>query len=334
MPDQRGPVFTVPDWVAVPPFLAPHLAARNSATLADLPYEVTVALHFSNGGGVYTATDKRTGERVILKEARPHAGLAADGSDAVARLRRERDRLTRLSGLGIAPAVRGYFEAGGHHFLAEELIEGMPLNAAFAERYPLARPGADPAAAAAYAGWAVRICAAAESAARRMHERGVVFNDLHMFNIMVRPDDSVAFIDFAAAAELDAAAAGVGLTALLSRLGGYGTDVDPAALSAGERQLIALTRAYLSAAPFVILDEAACHLDPAAEETAECAFARGGGTLIVIAHRITSALRARRVLVLDGTRARAGDHVTLLAESAMYRDLVGYWAGSAAPRAG
>ena len=35
-----------------------------------------------------------------------------------------------------------------------------------------------------------------------MHERGVVFNDLHMFNIMVRPDDTVAFIDFEAASDI------------------------------------------------------------------------------------------------------------------------------------
>ena len=125
--------------------------------------------------------------------------------------------------------------------------------------------------------------------------------------------------------ELDAAVRAIGLTALLTRLGGYDAELDPGALSAGERQLIALTRAYLSAASVVILDEAACHLDPAAEQIAEDAFARRGGTLIVIAHRITSALRARRILVLDGTRAHAGDHVKVLGDSAMYRDLVGYW---------
>jgi len=126
-------------------------------------------------------------------------------------------------------------------------------------------------------------------------------------------------------AELHTAARAIGLTGLLSRLGGFDAPVDPLTLSAGERQLIALTRAYLSAARVVILDEAACHLDPAAEQIAEEAFARRGGTLIVIAHRITSALRARRILVLDGTRAHEGDHIKVLGDSAMYRDLVGYW---------
>ncbi len=137
----------------------------------------------------------------------------------------------------------------------------------------------------------------------------------------------------AARTELDVAADAVGLTPLVSRLGGYDAPVNPAALSAGERQLIALTRAYLSPAPVAILDEATCHLDPAAEERAEAAFARREGTLIVIAHRITSALRARRVLVLDGIRAQAGDHESLLAGSAMYRDLFGHWNESRRPEA-
>jgi len=146
-----------------------------------------------------------------------------------------------------------------------------------------------------------------------------------------------AAADKPSAAELDAAAEAVGLSGLVSRLGGHQAIVNPAALSAGERQLIALTRAYLSPAPIAILDEATCHLDPAAEGQAEAAFASRHGTLIVVAHRITSALRAQRVLVLDGNRAQAGDHASLLATSAMYQDLVGYWSvtsGSADVRLG
>ena len=202
VPDPRSPVFTVPPWVPLPDFLAPHLAARNSMTIEGLPYDVEQALHFSNGGGVYAAVDKRTGERVILKEARPHAGLAADGSDAVARLRREHDFLRRLSGLGLAPEVRGYFEIGEHHFLAEEFIEGQPLNSCYADRYPLMTAEPDPAKIAAYTTWALQICARVEHAADVMHERGVIFNDLHMFNIMIRPDDTVALIDFEAASHI------------------------------------------------------------------------------------------------------------------------------------
>jgi ATP-binding cassette, subfamily C, bacterial len=49
---------------------------------------------------------------------------------------------------------------------------------------------------------------------------------------------------------------------------------------------------------------------------------------VVIAHRMSSALRARRVLVLDGDRADIGTHESLLSRSVLYRDLAGYWEGT------
>ncbi|MFH0244555.1 ATP-binding cassette domain-containing protein [Streptomyces sp. HK10] len=122
-----------------------------------------------------------------------------------------------------------------------------------------------------------------------------------------------------------ASVAAVGLGPLAAGLGGLDAVVDPAALSQGERQLIALCRAHLSPAPLVLLDEATCHLDPEAEARAERAFADRPGTLVVIAHRISSAHRADRVLVMDGARATAGSHRELLGRSPLYRDLVGRW---------
>ncbi|MGW2958526.1 ATP-binding cassette domain-containing protein [Streptomyces sp. NPDC001220] len=123
--------------------------------------------------------------------------------------------------------------------------------------------------------------------------------------------------------ELLAAAEAVGLTPLLDRCGGPDAPVHPAELSAGERQLIALTRAYLSPAPLALLDEATCHLDPEAEARAERAFARRpGGSLVVVAHRISSAGRAERILVMDGPRTAYGTHEELLRTCALYQDLV------------
>ncbi|MFI2607402.1 ATP-binding cassette domain-containing protein [Kitasatospora sp. NPDC018619] len=125
--------------------------------------------------------------------------------------------------------------------------------------------------------------------------------------------------------DLDRAVAAVGLERLVDRLGGYRAEVVPAALSAGERQQIALARAYLSPAGLAILDEATCHLDPVAEARAEEAFIDRPGSLLVIAHRMSSALRADRVLVMDGTDAVVGGHGELLAKSGLYRDLTGHW---------
>jgi ATP-binding cassette subfamily C protein len=126
--------------------------------------------------------------------------------------------------------------------------------------------------------------------------------------------------------ELAAAAAAVG-----ARFGDFDEQLRPDELSAGERQLVALVRAYLSPARLVVLDEATCHLDPAAERTAELAFAARPGTLVVIAHRISSALRADRVLVLDGTGATVGDHDSLVRTCPLYRDLLGQWEAGRTP---
>ncbi|MCA2230235.1 ATP-binding cassette domain-containing protein [Nonomuraea aurantiaca] len=126
--------------------------------------------------------------------------------------------------------------------------------------------------------------------------------------------------------QLDAAVDQLGLRELVGQLGGYDAEIEHIdSLSQGERQLITLARVFLSGAEVVILDEATCHLDSRAEAVVERAFARRSGTLIVIAHRISSAARARRILVLDGIDARIGSHETLLGSSALYADLAGLW---------
>lgn len=117
----------------------------------------------------------------------------------------------------------------------------------------------------------------------------------------------------------------LGLHALLDRLGGPDGMVRPALLSQGERQLVALGRAHLARAPLLILDEATSHLDPAAEARAETALAARAGALVVIAHRLTSARRADRILVVDGARTAHGTSAELLQSSPLYRDLTGTW---------
>ncbi|MFJ7246702.1 ATP-binding cassette domain-containing protein [Kitasatospora sp. NPDC098652] len=121
----------------------------------------------------------------------------------------------------------------------------------------------------------------------------------------------------------------LGADGLVARLGGLaGTLRDPGELSSGERQLLALVRTYLADSPVVVLDEATCQLEAAAEERVERAFAARPGTLVVVAHRISSALRADRVLLLDGGRGLLARHGDLQVLSPFYRELVGHWLGS------
>lgn len=124
---------------------------------------------------------------------------------------------------------------------------------------------------------------------------------------------------------LDAVVDEFGLRPLVRRLGGYDADLgDVDALSHGERQLITLARVHLGPARIIVLDEGTCHLDPVTEARVEAAFAARGDTLVVIAHRMSSAARAQRVLVLDGSTARVGTPDELAQTSPLYADLLGH----------
>ncbi|MFY1655901.1 class III lanthionine synthetase LanKC [Micromonospora sp. WMMD1274] len=200
VPDRRDPVFHVPAWVTLPDFLAPHLAARSATNTDEVPYRIERVIHFSNGGGLYIGRDVRTNTPVVLKEARPHAGLDADGVDAVARLLREASVLRQLADLPQVPKVHDEFALGEHRFLALEYIEGLPLNKALVERYPLIDADATDEDRADYVRWARHIHAQVESVIGAIHDRGLVYGDLHLFNVMIRPDDRITLVDFEVAA--------------------------------------------------------------------------------------------------------------------------------------
>ncbi|MEW1691233.1 ABC transporter ATP-binding protein [Streptomyces sp. NPDC091265] len=122
----------------------------------------------------------------------------------------------------------------------------------------------------------------------------------------------------------------LGLTDVVSAAGGLDADLvhSTSKLSAGERQLIALARVHLSPARVVLLDEATSSLDTESEKRVEEAFARRSDTtLIVVAHRISSALRADRIVLLDGVRCLVDTHDGLLCTSSLYTELVGHWSG-------
>ena len=154
--------------------------------------------------------------------------------------------------------------------------------------------------------------------------RALIPQEAYVFEASVR--ENLGYLrDDVGAAELDTVVDLLGARPLVERMGGYDAVLRADRLSAGERQLVTLVRAYLSPADLVVLDEATCHLDPQAEAVVERAFAERSGTLVVIAHRMSSALRAQRILLLDGTTVTLGSSEELLESSKLYRDLMGHW---------
>jgi ATP-binding cassette subfamily B protein len=99
-------------------------------------------------------------------------------------------------------------------------------------------------------------------------------------------------------------------------------------LSAGERQLIGIARVALADPAVIVLDEATSSLDPATEATVERALAAvvEGRTVIIIAHRLSTAERADRVVVMDGGRVvETASHDELVAQGERYARLWASW---------
>ena len=155
---------------------------------------------------------------------------------------------------------------------------------------------------------------------------GVVPQEAHLFGGTVR--DAIAYgRPDAADAEVEAAARAVGAHEMVAALPlGYLQPVGERGrnLSAGQRQLLALARAELVDPDVLLLDEATASLDLASEArvaAATQALTRRRTTLVV-AHRLTTAARADRIVVLDrGTVVETGPHEALLAADGPYRAL-------------
>ncbi|MFB7181427.1 ABC transporter ATP-binding protein [Streptomyces sp. NPDC056257] len=158
------------------------------------------------------------------------------------------------------------------------------------------------------------------------HRLGVVPQEPYLFPGTVR--DAIAYgRPDASDAEVEAAARAVGAHDMVATLdGGYLHTVAERGrnLSAGQRQLIALARAELVDPDVLLLDEATAALDLATEAQVNQATDRLAGkrTTLVVAHRLTTAARADRVVVMDrGRVVEDGTHAELLARGGRYAEL-------------
>jgi ATP-binding cassette subfamily B protein len=96
-------------------------------------------------------------------------------------------------------------------------------------------------------------------------------------------------------------------------------------LSGGQRQRITIARALIRDPQILIFDEATSALDAKSEQAVQEAIRTlmRGRTVLVIAHRLSTVQTADRIAVLDGGRIAAiGPHLQVLAESALYQELV------------
>lgn len=175
-----------------------------------------------------------------------------------------------------------------------------------------------------------------DASARELRQRitvvpqeGFLFAATLFDNIRIgRPD--------ATEAEVLAALDALGLRRRFEALpGGLGLEVAErgSRLSAGERQLVSLARAALADPAVLVLDEATSSLDPGTEALVERALERlmAGRSVIVIAHRLSTAARSDRVgVVADGGLVELGPHAELVAAGGRYAALYESWVGGLA----
>lgn len=135
---------------------------------------------------------------------------------------------------------------------------------------------------------------------------GVVSQDVHLFGASIR-DNLTLFDESISDEQVRAALTDLDLLDWVDGMSnGLQTELGPSGegLSGGEGQLIALTRLFLRAPDFVLLDEASSRIDPDTEARVTHAIDRllEGRTAVVIAHRLSTVERLDEILVLDGGR--------------------------------
>ena len=152
---------------------------------------------------------------------------------------------------------------------------------------------------------------------------GYVPQEVFLFSGTIRDNIAYGRRDVSDA-EVEAAARAVGAHDLVAGLpGGYLHPISERgrSLSAGQRQLIALARAYLVDPAVLLLDEATSNLDLVTEArvTRAMQVLSSGRTTLLVAHRLPSAAAADRVLVVDrGRVVEEGSHAELLARGGRY----------------
>ncbi|HEY4090690.1 MAG TPA: class III lanthionine synthetase LanKC [Luteibacter sp.] len=202
VPDQRQAFYHVPAWIEEPAFAHGEEPESDTLTLNDGRYEIESALRHTNTGGIYLALDRQTGQKVVIKEARPKTNVDVSGAESLNLLRKEYRLLQKLAGEEIGPRPIDFFEEWEHSFLVEEFLDGMTLrhHAVLHNITRTVQPTKEDVAEFYAAFKPVFI--GLNEVVRRLAANGVVFRDLSPTNVLILKDGRVRLVDFEAASEL------------------------------------------------------------------------------------------------------------------------------------
>lgn len=203
IPDRREPAFSLPPFVKVPEKLMnmeeeKNKLAPSSKALDD--YDIIDAIHFSNGGGVYKAINKQNGQKIILKEGRPGAGLDSRNMDGFKRIEIEYNALKTLKEIPEVVNVYNTFKAWEHNYLVEDEVIGAPINTWVAQHYPFVLNHDN---LQEYKEKALIVSKNLLNAIKKIHKAGIGMGDLSPANVLVSEDNKITLIDFEAAGDVN-----------------------------------------------------------------------------------------------------------------------------------
>jgi serine/threonine protein kinase len=198
VPDVRTPYFYLPENVK-DPFETLDLNYQGELKLKGR-YVIKSHIRSSNSGGVYNAEDVETGQKVIVKEARPFVNASRSSSfDAIDMLRKEARVLEKLQHTGYTPKIIDCFQDWEHLFLVMETVQGFPLSSyrALNNVGLLLRRNITAETIKEFCSRLNRIGSNALKAIQAFHKEGVVIGDVSPSNVLVDLETlEVKIIDF------------------------------------------------------------------------------------------------------------------------------------------
>lgn len=197
--DDRVPYFRLPSWITDPLGASSMPASNGGEVWLDNRYRVTGAIRYSSFGGLYSAEDTKTGQGVIIREARPMYSDEHDWGNAVKLLEKEARILKKLGPLGLTPNFVDIFKEWEHWFLVEEQLDaeslwGYTMNITFGS--------AETTSEELLEGFLHTIRVLIEGL-KVIHANQIVLRDFTKSNVLFTKEHEVKFIDFELAYEMD-----------------------------------------------------------------------------------------------------------------------------------
>ncbi|WP_218923896.1 class III lanthionine synthetase LanKC [Bacillus toyonensis] len=194
IPDNRSPYYEVPNFIKEPDEIQKmskqmeHEIEQEDTSKFDA-YEVTSALHFSNGGGVYKV--KKDSKYYVMKEGRPGSGLDGLKRDGFNRLKNEAEILYKLNKENNVVDIYDYFEIWENNYLIEEFLEGKDIADYVAQNFPFSYKQDRKS----YAEKMLRVIDQIEELIKNIHKENIAIGDLQPNNIVILEDGTIKLID-------------------------------------------------------------------------------------------------------------------------------------------